>query len=285
MSDQTPIPAPLRAAITPNGAFLYETRNFNSNLISSGVSVSEYSINLVPGTPNAPNVQNGMLTSIGSISSSTVANGVAVDPSGRYVYVTYPITQSVGEYQIQSNGTLTTNGTLTLPNNTNSLLFNIATSSPASGTECAYAVDTGLGFLWEMAIDAKNGTLSPVGAAPLNEGEATDISVHPNQKFLYSTGFGDGGAITVLTLAKPSNELSPCTVIPTSQVAVNSEELILALEPMGRFAYLAYESGNGNMVEEFSIDQSTGALTQIGQVDTQNPPDTGSVPYSAVTTH
>ncbi len=89
----------------------------------------------------------------------------------------------------------------------------------------------------------------------------------------------------MLTLAKPSNELSPCTVIPTSQVAVNSEELILALEPMGRFAYLAYESGNGNMVEEFSIDQSTGALTQIGQVDTQNPPDTGSVPYSAVTTH
>ena len=45
-----------------------------------------------------------------------------------------------------------------------------------------------------------------------------------------------------------STDLSACSLIPTANLAVNSEEVNFALEPMGKFSYLAYEPFSGNRV-------------------------------------
>jgi 6-phosphogluconolactonase len=72
---------PFYFAITPNGAFLYATSIISPSFTGA---VAEYSINLTPGTPGSPNLQNGALTSIGTIPLATALTDVAVETSGRY---------------------------------------------------------------------------------------------------------------------------------------------------------------------------------------------------------
>jgi 6-phosphogluconolactonase (cycloisomerase 2 family) len=82
-----------------------------------------------------------------------------------------------------------------------------------------------------------------------------------------------------------SNDEPTCTVALTSQVSVpvNRTPFAIAVEPMGRWAYTA--NFNFGKVGEFSIDGITGALTSIGEVDSESPPNPLSGPRSAVTTH
>lgn len=134
---------PDRVAITPNGAYLYVTNYF-------GLSISVYSIagngalsaNGAPvstGSPSRPlgvtvhqngnflivtlnsalvanNVVvysiagNGLLTQVGAVAAGSLASGVAVDPTGNYVYVA-----NAGGSNITKFNFNTSTGALTVP--------------------------------------------------------------------------------------------------------------------------------------------------------------------------
>jgi 6-phosphogluconolactonase (cycloisomerase 2 family) len=290
-NSEATISIPFYTAITPNGAFLYAT---STNAPSFTGAVEEYSINLTPGAPEAPNPNNGALTSIGSISLPTGPSGVAVEPSGRYAYVLTDATQTVLEYVIQPDGTLAANGSLVLTTNTSSRLGSIVTTRPSKALECAYAVDFGIDVLWELQIDLTTGVLSPAGSVPFTQ-LPTAVAVHPNQKFVYVTTsqtsptvitFGEPfpGGISVLTLAEEEDEKSPsCALTPTSQIPVSDFGSSIAVEPTGQYVYTANRTSA--TVGEYSVNSTTGALSSIGSVNSENPANPMSAPIWVVTTH
>jgi len=256
------VSAPLDVAITPNGNFLYAT---------SFPKVSEYSIDL----------SSGALKSIGSVSSGVGSFGVTVDSTGNYAYVANVDDGSVSEYVVQPNGTLTANGTLVLPSGSSPAFIATNPTTAAPSTECAYATDNGDFGLQEMAINTSTGTLTYLGSVPAAN-FTFGITVHPNGNFIYATQpFSDSIAVFTPVF----NEVPTCTVALTSQVSVpvDSQPNGIAVEPMGRWAYTA--NFNTGKVGEFSIDGISGALTSIGEVNSENPPNSLSAPRAAVTTH
>jgi len=229
-----------------------------------------------------PNVNGGTGPSAGPL------EGIAVESTGQYAYAVNIGDQTVSEYAVQPNGTLATNGTLPLPSNPDISAVSQIAITLWDKKPCAYAPDGGLAVLYEMAIDPSTGTLSYVGnVAALND--AYGIAVHPNQKFIYVTASTVNAAVVspmILVYAPSFDQKVPsCAVALTSEVSVpvNSEPLGIAVEPTGQYAYVA-NIGNGT-VGEFSIDSATGALTPIGQVDSETPANPQSQPFCAVTTH
>jgi 6-phosphogluconolactonase len=259
------VSTPVHVAITPDGRFLYAGNSLSSK-------VSEYSINL----------NTGALTSIGTAPSGVGANGVAVESTGHYAYVTNEDDGTVSEYVVQPKGTLAANGTLALPMfSTPTFIATVPPTAAAPSMECAYATDAGfvLAVLHEMAIDTSTGTLTYVGNVPVM---TYGIVVHPNGNFIYVTD----GVSEISVFAPEVNEGTPtCTVALTSQVSEieNSGPHGIAVEPSGRWAYVA--NTNTGKVGEFSIDGITGALTSIGEVYSESPPNPASFPVDAVTTH
>jgi 6-phosphogluconolactonase (cycloisomerase 2 family) len=259
---------PFGLAITPNGGSLYATN-------SGAVDISEYSLDLT----------NGALTSIGTIASGSGPFDIAVESTGRYAYAAND--SSVSEYLVQPSGNLTANGTLVLPVfSTN--LDHIATAQPAQSTACAYVTNQQLGLVYEMAIDSSSGTLTYLGNVSAN-GAPFGITVHPNQKFIY-TANANSFSISVFEQVSASSATqgtAPCTIALTSQLslpsALSPQPFNIAIEPTGKFAY----SGNFNFgkVGEYSIDPTTGALTSIAVIDDEVPPNPESGPVYAATTH
>jgi len=257
---------PFGIAISPNGGFLYAA--------DSGASiVSEYSIDQ----------KTGQLTSIGTVASGTNPIAVTVESTGRYAYVANFNSPNISEYVIQPNGTLTANGTLDLPLPVGTNLANIATALPGASTACLYATANGAQVLYEMAVDSATGTLTYLGNVPVN-GTGFGIAVHPNEKFVY-TANALTGSISVFTesAVSPISGVPPCTLALTSQLLLSSSiPRSIAVEPTGKFAYVA--DFFSFKVDEFSIDSTTGALTQIGEIANE-PSNPESAPIYAITTH
>jgi 6-phosphogluconolactonase (cycloisomerase 2 family) len=261
-------------AITPNGAFLYVTDTGSS-------SVSEYSINQ----------HTGVLTSNATMLTGLRPVGVMVEAGGNYAYVvnSQGTTTSVSEYLVEANGTLAANGTLPLSSEAASVPLLIAEARPAQATACAYVTDNGLNVLHEMAVDTSTGALTYLGNVPVVTPSGTPepqaIAVHPSGKFIYTGDFDH--TIAVFTQVPPSDvglaPIPPCTVTMTSLLSVSASPFSIVIEPTGQFAYTA--NNNNGTVGEFSINQSTGALTAIGEIDSESPPNPKCDPASAVTTH
>jgi 6-phosphogluconolactonase len=141
-----------------------------------------------------------------------------------------------------------------------------------------------------MQIDPATGVLSLVGNVPLTE-LPDAIAVHPNQKFIYlatseltsSISFGTAyrGEISVFTLSEKEEKSHSCALTLTSQLSVSDFANSIAAEPMGQYAYTANRTSA--TVGEYSIDSTTGALSTIGTVNTENPANPMSAPIWAAT--
>jgi 6-phosphogluconolactonase len=252
-------------AITDDGRFLYGTS-------SSDRSIQEFSINLVPGTPDAPNEENGLLTSIGTIPTAGAVYGMAFDESGRDAYVV-EAPQRVLQYFVEADGHLTPNGSLTLTS-PDSGIRRIVTTKPGPSTECAYV--EGGSAVYEMAINA-TGTLSLLGSVALNGVRPNDIAIHPNGKFLYVASTTPS-SISLLSVSPT------CMLTMKTQLSLPENHAVdFAIEPSGKFAYAT------NLflatLDEFSINQISGAISLIGTVDSESPANPTSLPAAIVTTH
>lgn len=263
---------PRAVAITPNGGFLYATNSGGTDAL-----VSEYSINL----------KTGALTPIGTAHTGQIPFGVAVESTGRYAYIVNLFDESVSQYLVQPSGTLLPNGTIFLPLADSPQPELIATVPPANAESptCAYVTDDAFGALHEFQIMTATALLSYVGNVSA-KGLPFGIAVHPNGQFVY-TANPKSNSLSVFT---KSLDAPACTVTLTSQVTSSpaevspiSDPISITVEPTGKYAYVA-NFGNGT-VGEFSIDATTGALAPIGEVNTETPPNPGSLPISVVTTH
>ncbi|HTT71824.1 MAG TPA: InlB B-repeat-containing protein [Anaeromyxobacteraceae bacterium] len=148
------------------------------------------------------------------------------------------------------------------------------------------AANNQAGSVTQFAIDQTDGSLSPMSprTAPIptnwSPGPVTGV-VHPNGSWFYEitslsqTVWGASSAgVVQFSIGPATGTLTP----PTSPTIIPDynggwvQPLAIALDPNAQYAYLGVgawgcPSGQG-CIAEFKIDQSTGALTSIGNTGT-----------------
>ena len=108
--------------------------------------------------------------------------------------------------------------------------------------------------------DPNAGVLTQLAGSPITAGQAVQsLALHPSKKFLYAANSGvtPVGNISLYTISATGTltEVTPRT-------NAGSSPTLLAMDAAGTFLCAA-NSGSGD-ISVYSIDASTGALTQIG---------------------
>ena len=189
-------------ALDPSGKFAYAADGgaFPPGSAGGSSSVSMYTIN---GT-------TGALTSMGMIAAGTGPDSVAVDPAGKFAYVTNSNSNDVSMYTIDA-----TTGAL------------ISTGSIARADPVSVAVDpTGKfayvanltghdtdGSVSMYTIDATTGGLTPLGTIA-TELSPTSIAMHPSGKFAYVTNSGSN-SVSIYSIDRATGTLTLIGTIGT----------------------------------------------------------------------
>jgi 6-phosphogluconolactonase len=159
---------PVSVAVDPAGKFVYvATQNITPGLAGS---VFMYTINATTGA----------LASIGTIAAETYPASVAVDPAGKFAYVTNSGSNDVSMYTIDATtGALTSIGMIAAGTGPGSVAVD-----PAG--KFAYVVNFNSNDVSMYTINSTTGALTSTGTIAAGQ-SPTAIAVHPSGKFAYVT--------------------------------------------------------------------------------------------------
>jgi YVTN family beta-propeller protein len=259
---------PQSIAVDPAGKFAYV---MDGGSDGNGGYVSMYAIN--PTT--------GKLSSIGSpvptygygvyYGSGINAGSLAVDPLGKFVYVTNAgdvydygdgADGSVAMYAINATtGTLTSAGTI--DGNCPGLCLPSSVVVDPSG-KLAYVANGGGGVPFNVAmytINSTTGALTSIGTVAAGT-DAVSIAVDPAGKFAYVanwTGYDTDGSVSMYTIDATTGSLTPIGTIDTE-----ISPTWITIHPSGKFAYVT--NSGSNDVSMYTIDPTTGALVSTGTI-------------------
>jgi YVTN family beta-propeller protein len=164
-------PVPISVAVDPAGNFVYVAA-VNATPGSAG-SLSMYAINATTGA----------LTSMGTIAAGTDPVSAAVDPAGKFAYVTNSGSNDVSMYTIDATtGALTSMGTIAAGTDPVSVAVD-----PAG--KFAYVTNSGSNDVSMYTIDTTTGALTSIGTIAAGS-TPTSIAIHPSGRFAYVTNSG-----------------------------------------------------------------------------------------------
>jgi YVTN family beta-propeller protein len=236
---------PFSVAVDPSGKFAYVANNDSNN-------VSGYTINPSTGAlaPMAGSPLPGFPAGAAPIS-------VAVDPTGKFVYVANDGSNSVSGYMINpSTGALTPITGSPFP----ASVYPESVTVDPSG-KFAYVANNGSNSVSGYTINPTTGALAPMAGSPLPGFPAGSgpvfVAVHPSGKFAYVAN-ADSNTVSGYTIDSTTGALSAITGSP---FAAGAFPRSVAVDPSGKFAYVA--NFNSNNVSGYMIDSTTGALTAI----------------------
>jgi 6-phosphogluconolactonase len=196
----------------------------------------------------------GALAAVGSIQSPGTATALAVDPSGRFVYVAHSIQNLVSAYRIDSGVGLALVGSVTA-NNPAALVLE------PSG-RFLYVADGAVGEIYRFRIGS-NGALT--FAARTDAGSRTvGLTVHPSGRFMYGL---DADAARLLSYRADAGTGGLVSIGAPNTGAASPRAL--AIEPRGRFLYVLHDLED--VVTVFRIDPGSGVVTQIQSLGVKNP--------------
>ena len=246
---------PSSMAFHPTGKFAYVT-NFTDN------SVTAYAINANTGSlPAIESVSAGANTTCDAFDNCvSVAAGpisIAVEPTGKFVYVANYTTNTVSAYAINaSTGALTAIGSPVPAGGANPNF--IAIDPTGKFAYVANNMPNGIGSVSVYAINANTGALTAIGSpVPAGGPNPSSIAIHPTGKFAYVAN-GYANNVSVYAINANTGELTAIG----SPVPAGSDPSSIAIDPAGKFAYVA-NLGSSN-VSAFAINANTGALTVVG---------------------
>jgi 6-phosphogluconolactonase (cycloisomerase 2 family) len=251
---------PVAVAVDPSAKYAYVANSGDGGTPST---VSQYAIG-----------PSGQLT---ALTPATVAAGigpsaVAVDLSGKYVYVPNAGSNAVSQYTIGAGGSLTAIGS-PVP----------AGSSPAAitvdpGGKYAYVANSGEYGTQDSTVSqyaiGSGGVLAPMATPSVAAGRlATSAVADPSGKYVYVANLSSGdisqyqvGADGALTANAPSRIAAPSA----RAIAIGKGSAPVQVVP--KYAYAL--NGGSNNVSQYAIG-ADGKLTQIG-----SPVPTGTNPGS-----
>ena len=220
-------------AADPAGKFLYATSQYaptNTNVLGFRVDRETGTLTPVPGSP---------------FSAGAVASAIAIDPSGRFAYVTNYGGNTVSAFKIdQRDGGLLAIASYAAGSNPDAVTVDplgkfVYVANLSSSDVSGYAIDQATGALTQIT-----GSPFPTGTSPRS------LAVDPNERFVYVANEGSDN-IWGYTINASSGALAP---LGTSPFAVADSSLTsVAVAPTGADVYVA---GNGG-VYAFSINQNS----------------------------
>jgi YVTN family beta-propeller protein len=232
-------------ALDPSGKFAYAADGGSSvgGAFGSSSSVSMYTVDSTTGA----------LTSIGIIAAGGGPDSVAVDPAGKFAYVTNFFSNDVSMYSIDATtGALASIGTIAAGTGPSSVAVG------PSG-KFAYVANSGSSDVSMYTIDATTGALTSIGMIAAGTGPGS-VAVDPAGKFAYVVNFNSND-VSMYTIDTTTGAL-----MSTGTIAAGMSPTSIAVHPSGKFAYVTNSASND--VSIYSIDGVTGALTLIGTMGT-----------------
>jgi 6-phosphogluconolactonase len=204
---------------------------------------------------------NGALTPLNNPSFPTgnAPNGVAVDPSGKFIYVVNVLDNNISGYAIDGNGALKpVPGSPFAAGSGPGWITIDPTGRYVYVANCAALCSGGgQGSVSGYAINKSTGTLIPVPGSPFTAEQIPyAVAVDPTGGFAYVANF-NSSTISVFKIDQCSGSLWASTQsVPTG----GTNPLALTLDPQGRFLYV--DNTGSNDVSAFAVG-SNGTLTAV----------------------
>ncbi len=208
---------------------------------TSDPGIRIYSLN----TPSIPSLVN-------TESTTSTVYGIAIHPSGNYLYALVRNTNSIRAYSISENGKLNFIDTYTTPVNSP----NLAIVHPSG--KYLYVSVTAENYILAYSINS-NGTLEIIGdpgyvTTPANSGPEKMV-IHSSGKYLY-VALSNGAGLSILEI----NTNGSLTLKNTKSVGENIFDL--AVHPNGNYIYASsYSSSN---IYKYDLDT-------VGQINSSTP--------------
>ncbi|QNF32176.1 lactonase family protein [Adhaeribacter swui] len=247
----------------PNGKYLYAV--YNEGAIpapNQEGSVMAYQIN----------PQTGLLTKLNE--QTTGGRGpahIAVDPKGRFVYISNYGAGNLSVYPIKPDGSL---GQLADLKQHEGFSINpnrqkephVHQAVPSADGKFIYVSDLGIDKIMIYAVDAKTGKLSPAPTpfAQTKPGSGPrHLVIHPNGNFAYSAAELNNtvAAYKVNKATGALTALESISMLPQDFTGTSSAADI-HFSPDGKFLY-ASNRGHDSLVI-YAVDAKTGKLTLVG---------------------
>jgi YVTN family beta-propeller protein len=203
--------------------------------------------------------------------SGVNAGSVAVDPFGKFAYVTNSgdvydygdgADGSVAMYAINATtGALTSAGTIN--GNCPGLCLPSSVVVDPSG-RLAYVANGGGGVPYNVAmytINSTTGALTSIGTIAAGT-DPISVAVDPAGKFAYVanwTGYDTDGSVSMYTIDATTGGLTPIGTIATGLSPTS-----IAIHPSAKFAYVT--NSGSNDVSMYTIDATTEALIFAGSI-------------------
>ncbi len=256
---------PQSIALDPTGEFAYVANNGCPDAFPGNVTT--YTVNSSTGAlaPKLPDVN-----------ADFGPRSVAVNPSGKFVYVANDGAIEVTSGSIFVYAPDATTGALTLTGNGVSCINSTTCITPFSiavdpSGKFAYVANEGgraPTSVSEFTIDATTGVFTFIGTVPAAD-RAVAVSVDPTGNFVYAANTSDTtgspGSVSAYTIDSSTGALTSTGTIPAGTAPTS-----VAVDPTGKFVYVT--SSGSNDVSIYTIDASTGALTSAGQISAGTSP-------------
>jgi 6-phosphogluconolactonase len=241
--------------VDPSGKFVYATNEGDPWGYEDGAngSIAMYAIDATTGALTSTGAVNGNCPGLCDPSS------MAVDPSGKFVYV---VTGGAGNPYVlaiytldATTGALTSMGTVAAEGFPSSV-----TVDPAGNfvyVASANATPGTAGSVSMYALNAPTGALTSIGAIAAGT-DPLAVAVEPASNFAYVPNSG-------------SNDVSMYTIDATTgaftsigTIAAGTNPVAVAIDPAANFAYVP--NSGSNDVSMYTINSTTGSLTLIGTI-------------------
>ena len=266
---------PVGIAISPNGNFLYVTNTGNpSNDSAIGCDTTQINCNL-NGTVSMYTINSqGTLTSIGTKrTSGTLPNIITIDPAGSYAYVTNHGSDSITQFKINGDGSLS----YVLCSTQDTGFFPVGMSINPNG-KYAYVANLGGHNIWMYSISSRTGKLTPL-KNPTRVWTWTPytIAINPAGTYAYTTNAGTN-TVSMYSIDSSGvlNALSSPTIASGGIPLGITTFTLPALGSSSSFVYVVNDSDNS--VSMYAIG-SNGQLSALSSPTVK----TESMPYGIAT--
>lgn len=238
--------SPFGISMHPNGRFIYAANWFGGTY--------GYVIDNATGKLSA--MQGSPFANFGKLPVQ-----VAVDPSGKFAYVTNYESYHVTAYTIDpQTGELTAGETTSARAGPRAIAFLMGDKSPVVSARFAYVANSASNTVSAYVVNAQTGKLKKI--ATVKTGLAPEsLSIDPLNRFLYVAN-AKSDSISAYAINKNNGELIE---IKGSPYKSGKNPASISVDKIGKYVYVSNQKSDSMSV--FSMNPESGALTELTKSD------------------
>lgn len=231
--------------MTPNGNFLYALDPAKNTIVEMSI-----------------NSTSGVLTIVGTQTTTSTPSSLTVDNSGKFLYVGNSGANNISVYAIGADGKLT-----------EASFSPVAVNGPVKSVVVSpkggflFATIPSTGSIYEFKLDTTTGALTPNAGSPIMIGTTPRyVAVDTNETFVIV--IDQSGLINRANM----DSTGALTIAPFSPFTANTDPAYATVN--GGYVYVL--SGNGKVITTLSF-QSNGAPFQVSATQLGNGPNAMSI--------